>query len=99
MEEIHELFHSFLFSVPVFAINLKVGIEKIVGALAQLLQTEIQMTKKRQQYENCIKVPKKNMGCLDVARTMAWAKKAHSNHLNTLTGVVVTLYFHESDFG
>ena len=29
-------------------------IEKIVGALAQ---TEIQMTKKRQQYENCIKVP------------------------------------------
>ena len=34
-------------------------IEKTVGALAQLLQTEIQMTKKRQQYENCIKVPNK----------------------------------------
>ena len=33
-------------------------IEKITGALAQLLQTEIQMTK-RQQYENCIKVPNK----------------------------------------
>ena len=46
-------------SVPVFAINLKMEIEKIVGALAHLLQTEIQMTKKRQQYENCIKVRKK----------------------------------------
>ena len=34
-------------------------IEKTVGALAHLLQTEIQMTKKRQQYENCIKVRKK----------------------------------------
>ena len=34
-------------------------IEKTVGALAQLLQTEIQMTKKRQQYENSIKVPNK----------------------------------------
>ena len=34
-------------------------IEKIVGALAQLLQTEIQMTKKSQQYENSIKVPNK----------------------------------------
>ena len=34
-------------SVPFFAINLKVEIEKIVGALAQLLQTGIQMTKKR----------------------------------------------------
>ena len=34
-------------SVPFFAINLKVEIEKIVGALAQLLQTEIQMSKKR----------------------------------------------------
>ena len=67
-------------------------IEKITGALAQLLQTEIQMTK-RQQYENCIKVPKENMGCLDVARKMAWAKKAHSNHLNTWTGAVVTLDF------
>ena len=39
-------------------------IEKIVGALAQLLQTEIQMTKKRQQYENCIKVPKEKAGSL-----------------------------------
>jgi len=34
-------------SVPFFAINVKVEIEKIVGALAQLLQTEIHMTKKR----------------------------------------------------
>lgn len=34
-------------SVPFFAINLKVEIEKIVGALAQLLQTGIQMSKKR----------------------------------------------------
>ena len=34
-------------SVPFFPINLKVEIEKIVGALAQLLQTGIQMTKKR----------------------------------------------------
>ena len=34
-------------SVPFFAINLKVEIEKIVGELAQLLQTGIQMSKKR----------------------------------------------------
>ena len=34
-------------SVPFFPRNLKVEIEKIVGALAQLLQTGIQMTKKR----------------------------------------------------
>ena len=34
-------------SVPFFAINVKVEIEKIVGALAQLLQTELQMSKKR----------------------------------------------------
>ena len=34
-------------SVPFFPISLKVEIEKIVGALAQLLQTEIQMSKKR----------------------------------------------------
>ena len=34
-------------SVPFFPRNLKVEIEKIVGALAQLLQTGIQMSKKR----------------------------------------------------
>ena len=34
-------------SVPFFAINVKVEIENIVGTLAQLLQTEIQVTKKR----------------------------------------------------
>ena len=74
-------------------------IEKIVGALAQLLQTGIQMTKKRSQYENCIKGPNKKVGCLDMARTWPGQRKAHSNHLNTWTGAVVTLYFHESDFG
>ena len=42
---------------------------------------------------------KKKVGYLDMARTWPGLKKGHSNHLNTWTGAVVTLYFHESDFG